>query len=191
MCSSSGRGTCALRGRPRHGAGPHLCKVHSRRSPFRPGKHGQEVMYPDPNRSRIMQGSRLRQETSREDRGTALSRTRDHLTAAFSTARPSADQVRACTSNTQQSTIDFNARSHDYRMFKSMMDSLTDLAQSRLLGIIRNNSRLVEALPGAVNRHRALSTATPTHPQATTPQEAAIHMLRTRTTRAPKSTTVT
>ncbi len=122
--------------------------------------------------------------------GTTVSRTLAHLTAAFSTARPSADQVRASTGTTQP-TINSNARSHDYRILKSLLDSLTDLAQSRLLGIIRNILRLVEALPGAVSRHRAHSTATPTHPQATTPQEAATHTLRTCTTRVPESTAIT
>jgi hypothetical protein len=56
---------------------------------------------------------------------TTLSRTLVHLTAAFSTARPFADQARASTGTTQP-TIDSNAKS-DYRMFKSLLDSLTDL----------------------------------------------------------------
>ncbi len=93
---------------------------------------------------------------------TTLSRTLVHLTTAFSTARPLADQARAST-GTPQPTVDSNAMSHDYRMFKSLLDSLIDLAQSCLLGILRNKKRLVDALPGAVSRYRAHSAATPPH----------------------------
>ncbi len=121
--------------------------------------------------------------------GTTLSRTLVHLSATFSTARPLAEQARANTGTTQP-TIDSNARSHDYRMFKSLLDSLTDLAQSRLLGIIRNMKRLVDALQGAASRHRAHSAATPPHSQVATQQEAATHTHRTRTARVPESTVI-
>jgi len=60
-------------------------------------------------------------------------------------------------------------------MFKSLMDSLTDLAQSRLLGIISNKKRLVASLLGSVSRHRAYSAADPTHPHAVAQQKAAAH----------------
>ena len=43
--------------------------------------------------------------------------------------------------------MDHNAKTHDYALFKSLLDSLTDLAQSCLLGIIRNMKRLIDALP--------------------------------------------
>ena len=122
--------------------------------------------------------------------GTTLLRTLVHLTAAFSTARPLADQARASTGTTQP-TIDSNARSHDYRLFTSLLDSLTDLAQSRLFGIIRNMKRLVDALPGAVSRHRAHSAATPPHSQAATRQEAVTHTHRIRTTRVLESIGIT
>jgi hypothetical protein len=59
--------------------------------------------------------------------------------------------------------MDSNAKSHDYRLFKSLLDSLIDLEESRLLVMIRNKKRLVEALLGAIGRHRAHSAATPTH----------------------------
>ncbi len=55
--------------------------------------------------------------------GTKLTRTLDHLTAITGTSQPIADS---------------NAGSHDYRMFKSMVEALADLAQSRLLGIRPN-----------------------------------------------------
>jgi hypothetical protein len=68
---------------------------------------------------------------------TTLTRTLDHLTAAFSTVRPRMDHTNANT-DTPQHVTDSNAKSHDYRMFKLLLDALTDLAHSRLLGIIRN-----------------------------------------------------
>ena len=63
--------------------------------------------------------------------GTSLTRTLDHLTAAFSTVRPRVDHTSA-NKNTTKPVTNSNARSHDYRMFKSLMDALTDLSQSRL-----------------------------------------------------------
>ena len=66
---------------------------------------------------------------------------------------------------------DHTARTHDYNLFKSLLDSLTDPAQSRLLGIISNKKRLVTSLPRSVSRHRAYSAADPAHPHAVTQQE--------------------
>jgi hypothetical protein len=80
--------------------------------------------------------------------GTTLTRTLDQLTDAFSTVRPNVEISRASRGAANPAT-DHNVRTHDYNMFKSLLDSLTDLAQSRLLGIIRNKKRLVDALPGA------------------------------------------
>ena len=57
--------------------------------------------------------------------GTTLIRTLDHLTAAFSTVRPTVERSRASRGATSPAT-DHNARSHDYNMFKSLLDSLTD-----------------------------------------------------------------
>jgi hypothetical protein len=79
--------------------------------------------------------------------GTTLTRTLDHLTAAFSTARPTVERSRASKGVSNPAT-DHNAKTHDYFLFKSLLDSLTDLAKSRLLGIIRNRKRLVDVLPG-------------------------------------------
>ena len=68
--------------------------------------------------------------------GTTLTRTLDHLTAAFSTIRPRVDHADA-NKGTPPPIMDSNAKSHDYRLFKSLLDALADLAQSRLLDIIR------------------------------------------------------
>ena len=78
------------------------------------------------------------------------------------TVRPKADQASAY-KGTSQPIMDSNARSHGYRVFKSLVDALADLEQYRFLGIIRNKKHLVDALPGAVSRHRAHSAATPPH----------------------------
>ena len=69
--------------------------------------------------------------------GTTLTKTLDHVTAAFSTVRPNVERTRASRGAASPAT-DHKARSHDYNMFKKMLDSLTNLAQSRLLGVIRN-----------------------------------------------------
>jgi len=79
--------------------------------------------------------------------GTTLTKTRlDHLTAAFSTARLSVERSRA-SRGISSPAMDHNAKSHDFTLFKSLLESITDSAQSRLLGIIRNMKRLVDALP--------------------------------------------
>ena len=69
--------------------------------------------------------------------GTTLTMTLDHLTTAFSTVRPNVERSLASRGAASPAT-DHNARSHDYSLFKSLIDSLTDLAQSRLLGTIRS-----------------------------------------------------
>ena len=84
--------------------------------------------------------------------GTTLKATLDHLTAAFFTARPRVERSGVSMGSTNTVT-DHTARTHDYNLFKSLLDSLTDLAQSRLLSIISNKRRLVAALPGSVSRH--------------------------------------
>ena len=122
--------------------------------------------------------------------GTTLTRTLHQLTTSFSTVRPITGRPSTGAGVTSLA-MDHNAKAHDYTLFKSLLDSLTDLAQARLLGIIRNRKRLVDFVPGGVSRHRAHSDASPAHQQATPQQEAATHTLRTRTTRAPESTAIT
>ena len=93
--------------------------------------------------------------------GTTLTRTLDHLTAAFSTVRPTVERSRA-NKGASSPTKDHNARTHDYSMFKSLLDLLTNLAQNRILGIVRNRKCLVDAIPSG-DRHRAHSVPSPTH----------------------------
>ena len=59
--------------------------------------------------------------------GTTLAMTLDHLTDGFSTVRPTVERLRASRGASSPAT-DHNARTHDYSMFKSMLDSLTELA---------------------------------------------------------------
>ena len=94
--------------------------------------------------------------------GTMLIKTLDHLTTAFSTIRPIVERSRTSRGDASPA-MDHNAKTHDYNIFKSLVDSLTDLVKSRILCIIRNRKRLVDALPRGVNHHRAQSDASPSH----------------------------
>ena len=122
--------------------------------------------------------------------GTTLTKTLDHLTAAFYTARPNVEGTRASKGAASPAT-DHNAITHEYNLFKSLLDSLTDLAQSRLLGINRNRKRVVDTLPGRARHHRAHSDASPAHRHAAYQQGATKHTHRARTTRASESTAIT
>ena len=55
--------------------------------------------------------------------------------------------------STTSPATEHNAMTHDFTPFKLLLDSLTDLAQSRLIGIIRNNKRLIDVIPGEVRHH--------------------------------------
>ncbi len=122
--------------------------------------------------------------------GTTITRTLHQLTTTFSAVRPLTGRPSTSVGDNSLA-MDHNAKAHDYTLFKSLLDSLTDLAQARLLGIITNRKRLVDTVQGGFIRNRAHSDASPAHLQATPQQEAATHTLRTRTTRAPKSTAIT
>ena len=75
---------------------------------------------------------------------------------------------------------DHSAKAHDYTIFKSLLNSLTDLAQSRLIGIISNRKRLVETLPGKSSSIRANSIANKSQTRTVTQQEIATHTYKTR-----------
>jgi hypothetical protein len=120
--------------------------------------------------------------------GVTLHKTLTQLTTAFSAVRPREEPSRA-NRGTTDPAMDHNAKAHDYILFKSLLDSLTDLAQSRLIGIIRNRKRLIETLPGKCSSKRANSAAT-SHAQAISQQGTATHTHRTRTTRVPESTAI-
>ena len=96
--------------------------------------------------------------------GTTLTKTLDYLTAAFSTVRPTVETSRASRGATSPAT-DHNAKTHDFNMFKSLFDSLKDLAQSCLIGIIRNITRVGDALPEGVSHRRAHSGTSLAHTQ--------------------------
>ncbi len=56
---------------------------------------------------------------------TTLTRTLNNLTAAFSTVRPSVERSRA-SRGLSSPTMDLNAKAHDFILFKSLLDSVTD-----------------------------------------------------------------
>ncbi len=119
----------------------------------------REILPPRRGSQAILGKGGIRRHTNRP-RGNDLKTTLDHLTATFFTVCPRMDRTNA-SEGTSQLDMDSNARSHDYRLFKSMLDALTYLAQSRLLGIISNKTRLGGSLPGAIRRIRAHPTAPP------------------------------
>ncbi len=69
--------------------------------------------------------------------GITLNKTLDNLTHAFHTVRPHLEQARASRGVTYP-IMDHNARIHDFIIVKSLLDSVTNLAQSRIIGIVRN-----------------------------------------------------
>jgi hypothetical protein len=75
-----------------------------------------------------------------------LHKTLDHNTAAFYTIHPYVEQARASRGALDPVT-NHNGMIHNYNLFKLKLDSLTDLAQSRLIGNIRNRECLVHELP--------------------------------------------
>jgi len=121
--------------------------------------------------------------------GTTLTATLTYLTAAFSTVRPRVGLTRA-SRGILIPNMDHTAKAHDYILFKSLLDSITDLAQFRLLGIINNRKRLVESLPGKVSRTRAHSEAALAH-TAVTKQDPTTNTHMTRTSRASESIAIT
>ncbi len=121
---------------------------------------------------------------------TTLTTTLDHLTAVFSAVRPYVEQAKA-NKGFIDHAMDHIAKTHDFILFKSLMYSITELAQSRRFGIISNRKRLVESLRGEVSRHRAHSAAHPERTLATRHQRTATHTHRTRTSRVPESTAIT
>ncbi len=95
--------------------------------------------------------------------GTTLASTIDHLTTAFSTVRPPVERARA-NMGIIDPTTDHNARIYGCNIFKSLMDSITDFAQSRLFGVISNKKRLVDVqLLAPTPAARQQGAATRTH----------------------------
>ena len=101
--------------------------------------------------------------------------TLNRITAAFSTARPRVERTRFTRGNTA-TVPDHTARTHDYNLFKSLMDSLTDLSHSHLLGIISNRKRVVSSHPGAsAVTERTRPQPQCTHMQLTSMRQPLIH----------------
>jgi hypothetical protein len=94
--------------------------------------------------------------------GTTLTTTQRHLAQALSATKPMIERSRAKREvpNPETHTA---ARTHDSSLFKTLMQALTKLAQTILLGIIHHRQNLVRAQVGETSRTRANLDATPEH----------------------------
>ncbi len=98
--------------------------------------------------------------------GTTLTKTLDQLTTAFSAVRPFTGRPSTSIGDTFPA-MDHNAKAHDYTLFKSLLDSITDLAQSRLLGIkiqealSRRTTRRSHSTPSTLGRIPGASAGDP------------------------------
>ena len=120
--------------------------------------------------------------------GTTLKETPKLLAQALSATRPEIEQRRA-RRQVRDPETDNAARTHDSSLFKSLMLTLTKLAQNRLSGIIHHRQSLVHAQVGEIRRTRAPSDATPaqeTHQQGETTHPHSMHAPR-----IPESTAIT
>jgi hypothetical protein len=120
--------------------------------------------------------------------GTTLSVTQKHLALALSATRSEIEQARA-RRGVRRPEVDNATRIHDSSLFKTLMQALTKLALTRILGIIHNRKSLVHAQVGKVRRTRAHSDATPAqkaHQLGVTPPPHTMHAPR-----IPESTAIT
>jgi hypothetical protein len=120
--------------------------------------------------------------------GTTLKETPTRLAQALSATRPEIEQRRA-RRKVQDPDTDKAARTHDSSIFKSLMLTLTKLAQNRLSGIIHHRQNLVHAQVGELRRTRASSDATPA--QETHQQGGTAHTHSMHAPRIPESTAIT
>jgi hypothetical protein len=112
--------------------------------------------------------------------GTTLTMTHRYLAQALSATRPEIEQSRA-RREVHSPDIDSAASTHDSSLFKTMMQALMKLAQTRLGGIIHHRRSLVHAQVGEVKRARAISDATPAqkaHHQGVTTHAHTMHAPR-------------
>jgi len=82
--------------------------------------------------------------------GSTSYKTPKSLTSALSAVRPSLETMSRARRAIAVPTTNNNAKTHETILFWSLFDFLSDFARSRLLGIIRNRKRLIEALLRAV-----------------------------------------
>ena len=120
--------------------------------------------------------------------GTTLKETQRHLAQALSTTRPEIERRRARREVFNPET-DTAARTHDSSLFKTLMRALTQIAQTRLLGIIHHRQSLVHAQVGEISRTRSNSDATPA--QGTHQQGVTTHTPYMHAPRIPESTAIT
>ena len=92
--------------------------------------------------------------------GATLKETQRNLAQALSATRPEIERSKA-NGDVLNPETDTAARTHDSSLFKTLMQVLTKLAQTRILDIIHNRQNLVHAQVGEVSRTRVTSAATP------------------------------
>ncbi len=112
--------------------------------------------------------------------GTTLTESQHRLAQALSAMRPEIERRRA-RREVKDPDTDSAAKAHDSSLFKSLLQALTKLAQSRLLGIIHHRQDLVHAQVGELRRTRANSDATPApgpHKQEGTTHTHTMHHTR-------------
>jgi hypothetical protein len=90
--------------------------------------------------------------------GTTLITTQRHLVQALSATRPDIERSKA-KREVHNPDTDSAARTHDSFLFKTMMQALTKLGQTRLIGIIHHHQNLVHTQVGEVRRTRVNSDA--------------------------------
>ena len=76
--------------------------------------------------------------------GTTLKETQRHLAQALSATRPDIERRRP-RREVQDHETDSAARTHDSTLLKTLMQALTKLVQTRLIGIIHHRQKLVHA----------------------------------------------
>ena len=96
--------------------------------------------------------------------GPTLIKIRHSLAHAMSATRPEIERNRTRREVINPDT-DTAARSHESSIFKSLMQTLTKLAQSRFVGIVYHRQILVKAQVGIISRTQAHLDATPAHTQ--------------------------
>jgi hypothetical protein len=92
--------------------------------------------------------------------GTTFNMTNRNLAQALSATRPEIKQHMA-RRGVHNPATDAAARIHDSSLFKTLMQALTKLAHTRLIGIIHHLQSLVHAQVRKIRRTRANSDATP------------------------------
>lgn len=122
--------------------------------------------------------------------GTTLAETQRQLAQALSATRPEIERSRA-RRDIRDPDSDSAARIHDSSLFKTLLQALTKLAQSRLLGIIHHRQSLVHAQVGEVKDAPELIRTRPRHQVPTSRRRPHTHTHTMHTQRITESVAIT